>query len=296
MKPPFSYYGGKQRILTKIIPYIPQHTVYCEPFCGGATLLFQKPDLRTGNNDDYREAINDINSDIYNFFTVLRDNFDELNHLVSHSIYSQEEHKKSKEFKGGDPVLRAYFFYINISMSYAKKLSGAWGTSVFSENHPLSYINQTKRLKECADRIRGCYISNEDALKFIDRWDSPQTFFYCDPPYPDTNQGHYRGYTQSNFDSLLQKLDKCKGSFILSCYNNDAVPKGWKKVEFETVTSASNTKKGGHRNKRTECIWIREAMERPRKEVLKIYERQKELSLFDRDVATNWKLDTANLP
>lgn len=281
MKPPFSYYGGKQRIVSKIIPYIPQHCVYCEAFAGGATLLFAKPDLRTGNNDHYREAINDINSDIHNFFKVLRDRYDELYHMISCSLYSQEEHRNSITYSGDDTLLKAYYFYINIQQSFSHGLNKGWGTSFFSKNDALSYLNSQKRLKECSERLQRCYIGNEDALRFIVRWDSPQTFFYCDPPYPNTNQGHYSGYTQADFEALIDKLNSCQGSFILSCYDNDAVPKEWKKIEFETVNSSSNTAKGGHRDKRTECIWIREAKCEPRPEIKKIYQKQLELKLFN---------------
>ena len=38
MKPFFSYYGGRQRMANKIIPLIPKHTVYCEPFSGRKTI------------------------------------------------------------------------------------------------------------------------------------------------------------------------------------------------------------------------------------------------------------------
>lgn len=37
-----SYYGGKQRLASKIIQYIPPHTVYVEPFCGGCAVMFKK--------------------------------------------------------------------------------------------------------------------------------------------------------------------------------------------------------------------------------------------------------------
>ena len=56
-----------------IIPMIPKHTVYVEPFCGGATILFKKPFPCVSDRHDYREVINDLNSNVINFFKVLRD-------------------------------------------------------------------------------------------------------------------------------------------------------------------------------------------------------------------------------
>jgi DNA adenine methylase len=35
LKPLVSYYGGKQKIITKILPYLPKHKVFVEPFVGG---------------------------------------------------------------------------------------------------------------------------------------------------------------------------------------------------------------------------------------------------------------------
>lgn len=58
MKPPFSYYGGKQRIASKIVPLLPPHTVYVEPFAGGAAVFFEKGRPETGNKSAYREVLN----------------------------------------------------------------------------------------------------------------------------------------------------------------------------------------------------------------------------------------------
>lgn len=280
MKPPFSYYGGKQRIVRHIIPHIVQHTVYVEPFCGGATLLFAKPDYRTGNNDHYREVINDTNEDIHNFFVQLRDNGEELCRMLELSLYSKEEHRLANNYNGEDPLMKAYYFYVNVMQSFSNIYTcEGWGTQKYGQNLPCTYKNKIDQLGQYIERMRSIYISCEDAIKCIKRWDSPQTFFYCDPPYPNTNQGPYKGYTQEDFENLIEALHNCEGSFILSCYNNDAVPKDWKKLEIEATNSSSNTFKGGHREKRTECIWIREAKGEPRPEILKIYEKQKQLTL-----------------
>jgi DNA adenine methylase len=42
MKTPISYYGGKQQLAQVILRLIPKHRLYCEPFAGGAAVLFAK--------------------------------------------------------------------------------------------------------------------------------------------------------------------------------------------------------------------------------------------------------------
>src|SRR5690606_269377 len=288
MKPPFSYYGGKQRMASKIVPLIPQHTVYVEPFCGGATIMFAKGVVYTGNNSDYREVINDTNQDIINFFEICRDRGDELQHLLDYSLYSQEEYRRAKAYDGDNKLWRAYYFFVNANQSFATILNGGWGTCNFSKNNTSSYKNKTNIL-ETIERLKFCYIGCEDAIKCIKRWDSPQTFFYCDPPYPDTNQGNYSGYSQQDFENLIETLNNCQGSFLLSCYHNDAVPKEWERFEFDAVCTASNTNAGGNRQKRTEVVWRRFNTVEPRSEILEIYKKkpfqrfykkQRELDLF----------------
>src|SRR5690606_30348062 len=288
MKPPFSYYGGKQRMASKIVPLIPQHTVYVEPFCGGATILFAKGSVFTGNHADYREVINDTNQHVINFFEICRDRGDELQHLLDYSLYSQEEFRRSKACDGDDKLWRAYYFFLNINQSFANIFHSGWGTNVYGRNNAYSYQNKTD-ITQVIDRLKSCFIASEDALLCIKRWDSPHTFFYCDPPYPDTNQGNYSGYSQQDFENLIEALNSCQGSFLLSCYHNDAVPKEWERFEFDAVCTASNTNAGGHRQKRTEVVWRRFNTAEPKAEILEIYKKkpfqrfckkQRELDLF----------------
>jgi adenine-specific DNA methylase len=50
-------------------------------------------------------------------------------------------------------------------------------------------------LPECFERLKDVHIGCEDALDFIKRWDCPHGLIYADSPYPNTDQGHYGGYT-----------------------------------------------------------------------------------------------------
>lgn len=48
-KTPISYYGGKQSMLKHILPIIPNHTIYVEPFFGGGAVFWVKSSSRYSN-------------------------------------------------------------------------------------------------------------------------------------------------------------------------------------------------------------------------------------------------------
>jgi DNA adenine methylase len=290
MKPPFSYYGGKQRLITKLIPLIPKHTVYVEPFAGGAALLFAKPWPNVFNNHHYSEVINDTNKDVVHFYRTLRDKKlgPQLVERLSLTLYSRSEHELRNE-KTTDPVERAARFYCDIEMSFSNKLGGGWGTVIYGKNLFATWMNKVNRLPEYLSRMASVGVECDDALNVIKRWDSPQTFFYCDPPYPGAYQGHYAGYTELDLENLIKTLDKCEGSFLLSNYDNNTIniPKDWERFEFQAHCSASSKgQTGSHRDKsraatkqelgnreRTEVVWRRLAKGSIRHELGRLFDQ-----------------------
>ena len=67
IKTPISYYGGKQNLIKHILPLIPNHVQYCEPFVGGAAVFFAKKPSQI-------EVINDYDNRVVNFWFVLLQN------------------------------------------------------------------------------------------------------------------------------------------------------------------------------------------------------------------------------
>lgn len=288
MRPPFSYYGGKQRLASKIVSLIPRHTVYVEPFAGSCAVLFAKPWPLVSNSHHYREVVNDTNSDIVNFFRQLRDNPVELHRLCSLSPYSKEEYELAKASDSSSDIEKARVFFILVSQSFAGKLGRGWKRACANENHPVTFFRKASNLLQLADRLASVYIDNLDAIELINRWDSPQTLFYCDPPYPATDQGHYAGFSDDQFRQVVDTLNRCDGSFVLSCYGFDA-PKHWERFDFKAYCSASGqgkvgpgrdkskaAKNTGNRD-RTEVVYRVIRGQNVRPEIRKLYQ----LGLFD---------------
>ena len=291
MTPPFSYYGGKQRLSKKILSYIPKHTVYVEPFCGAATILFKKPWPLVTNKDHYREYINDSNRLVTTFFNVLVENGDALCNRLSLTLCSEETYKNSYEMcrnpSEHSDLEIAVAFFVNIQMSFSNKLFGGWRTSVYSKNLSATW-ERARNLQNYIERMGSVGITNCDALKCITRFDAPQTFFYVDPPYPNAHQGHYSGFTQTDFNDLVGVLDSAKGSALVSCYNQDEVFKKcnsqWTKVLLPAYASSSGVGKIGidrslkrtksTDTKRVEYLYLKQAST-PRPEIVKLYESGK---------------------
>ena len=278
----------------RICRLLPPHTVYVEPFCGSAAVMFQKGLPEITNNDNYREVLNDTNGQVVNFFRVMQDEAlrSALIDRLEWTLYSQDEHKKAKEIckasadnTVNDPVTMAWAWFVNISCSFANKLNSGFGTANYNYEPATTFYKKVQALKEFRDRLKCTTIMNEPALKVIERFDSPQTVFYVDPPYPGTEQGHYGGFTQADFVELVERLKQCHGAVVLSCYHNEAVPSDWVKHEFHAVASSAGItgKNRGisaptdrAKDRRIECVWVKQASSPMREKLVPIAKRNYE--------------------
>jgi DNA adenine methylase len=70
------------------------------------------------------------------------------------------------------------------------------------------------------------------------------SFFYSDPPYFNSNCGHYDGYSREDFDALLRLKSRLQGKFLLSSYDSDLLQQyvkeyGWHQVKIEQGVSVN---------------------------------------------------------
>ena len=255
MKTPLSYYGGKQQLAKIILGLIPPHRVYCEPFLGGAAIFFAKEPSKI-------EIINDTNGEIINFYEVLKRDFSTLEKEISISLHSRKLHNHAMVVYQNpelfDRIKRAWAVWMLANSSYGCKLDGCFGYDRTSGGTTKKLANKRMNFtEECAIRLQNAQIECSDALKVIKSRDSEDAFFYCDPPYVGTDQGHYDGYTQEDFDDLLNCLSVIKGKFLLSSFRNKSLNKyvksnGWH--TFEMSMACSMTSRSGKPRKKVEVF------------------------------------------
>lgn len=245
MKTPITYWGGKQQLTNRILPLIPAHRQYDEPFFGGGAIFFAKQPSEI-------EFINDVNGEMVNFYRTLKRSFAELKDEVDCTLHSEFQHNQAREIYS-DPlshsdVLRAWSVWMLSKQSIYSIFTNGWAVSV--ESNKAKQVQWSKEMFTVlyARRLERTSIFCRDAVNVIKTTDTSTTFHYCDPPYFNSDLGHYDGYTIDDYRRLLNELSSCQGKFLLSSYPSDILSEyilqnGWKSIEIEMPRSAGGGKK-----------------------------------------------------
>jgi DNA adenine methylase len=232
VKPPLTYYGGKQQLCKTILSIIPNHTLYCEPFFGGGALFFAK-------SPSDLEVINDSNSELINFYRTIKTDFKSLQKEITSTLHSRNEHYRATVINSHpalfNPIQRAWAIWVLANQSFASKLNGSWG---YDRTKNKSVNQLTSKRNSFTDallkRIENTQIECIDAIEVIKSRDSKTAFFYCDPPYFNAHKGHYKQYTETDFKELLEILSRLKGKFLLSSYQSNTLSRYSKKYIWFT--------------------------------------------------------------
>jgi len=223
----FGWYGGKFSHLDWLLPLLPKTKHFCEPFGGSAAVLLNKEPSPI-------ETYNDIDGEVVNFFRVLRDQKDTLIEAIGLTPFSREEFEKaiSEPTENLSDLERARRFYIRarqVRTGLAQKASsGRWAHCRLTSRAKMAgavsrWLGAIEDLPEIAQRLLRVQIENDDAIKVIKRYDSEETLFYCDPPYPHDSRGDPNAYeyemTDEQHRELADVLHHVKGKVALSGYH-----------------------------------------------------------------------------
>ena len=256
MRPALIYYGGKQNMLSHILPLIPKHKCYVEPFCGGATVFFAK-------DKSSNEILNDNNNNLINFYRILKDPIKgkQLIQMCKGTLYSRTEHNRAiKLFKTGSDIEKAWALWLKINTGFSGKLNGGFSTTkTTNSSHAMVFTNRKSDLSVIAIRLENVQVENIGALNCIKNYDSENTFHYIDPPYLGADQGHYKGYMEKDFIDLLEIISEMKGMFLLSCYPGEAVyrfieSRNWNSFSEDQRIRATNKNKKKIKKFKTEML------------------------------------------
>lgn len=240
---PISYYGGKQNLVSTILPLFPKHTTYIEPFVGGGAVFWAKYKSEV-------EVINDTNRELINFYEVVQNEFVELEKMIRISLHSRSLHNDATVIYNNPHLFtrikRAWAVWVLAAQSFSAMLDGSWGYDRQKGTTSQKIANKRDSFTiDYAIRLQNVQIECTDALRIIRSRDYYESFIYCDPPYFNSDCGHYDGYSKEDFEQLLKLLSETKGKFLMSSYPSDILKKytesnGWYTKKIEQAVSVAN--------------------------------------------------------
>lgn len=257
----FGWYGGKYSHLDWLLPLLPEATHFCDVFGGSAAVLINRPPAPV-------ETYNDLDSELVTFFRVLRDQKDALIEAIGFTPFSREELSRAcnEPTIGLSDLERARRFFVRarqVRTGLAQTASGGrWAHCLLTSRAGMAgavsrWLGSVEDLSAIAQRLLRVQIENAPALEVLERYDSSETLFYCDPPYVHDTRGDSKAYAHEMTDldhrNLAKSLTKVQGKVALSGYHGplyDELYSSWWRIEANPKLCHSVKKE------RTEVLWL----------------------------------------
>lgn len=209
-KPIVPWLGGKRRLAKHILPMLPTHTCYVEPFCGAAAILFAKQPAEV-------EVLNDINGELVNLYRIVQHHLEEFIRQFKHALISRQLYDWLKETPPHvlTDIQRAARFYYLQKMAFGGKIAGQ-NFGVSSTSPPrLNLLRFEEELSMAHLRLSRCYIEHLEWHDCVEKYDGKNTLFYLDPPYWAT-EGYGVEFDLEQYDRIAAYARSIKGRMIIS--------------------------------------------------------------------------------
>ena len=232
MNSPFAYIGGKSRLSKQIISFIPEHRIYCEVFSGAAWVFFRKRPSRV-------EVINDLDSELIAFYRVVQNHLEEFLRQFKWLLTSREwfEDYKSQLEAGGltDIQKAARYYYVQRLAFGGKVRDRSYGVELDGRTPRINLLRLEEEMSAIHLRLSSVRIENLPWQRLIEKYDRPETFFYCDPPYhgcPD----YKHNFTLENFQEMAGLLKGIQGKFMLSINDHPEIREVFRPFHRKSVS------------------------------------------------------------
>ena len=266
LKSLISWVGGKKALRELIYQRFPKnYGRYIEVFGGGGWVLF-------GKKPDKFEVYNDFNNNLTNMFAVVRDQplafIQELGYLPENgrfifNLYKEIISKQRIEDKYIEEEMKKVKVYftelqaeeiqevmkkeriekqdVKLAVAFFKLIRYSYGSGCKTFGcRPYDVRKASTLVWNISDRLANTIIENKDFEALIIQYDRPDAFFYCDPPYFET-EGHYAVvFTKEDHIRLRDTLKKIRGKFLLSYNDCEFIRELYKDYYIESVTRLNN--------------------------------------------------------
>lgn len=262
-----SYWGGKGKpmIHNWIIQHLPSdtHCTYVEPFAGMCSILL-------GRSQCSIEIINDLDANVATWWTVIRDNPEELSYYINNTphcrmTFHQAYEGLDKGVFDDAPIMRAWAVYVVLQHGITHSFKKNAYAPTYTMSHRLYNERFTQHIPKLSKRMANVQIQNRTATAVLqDTQDIENVLVYCDPPYHGKNKITGRQTTVDKYnhpeidlDLMTDLLQSQRGKVAISGYAGAWDHLGWKCYTLEaTVVTGGGGKREKEGLPRTESLWV----------------------------------------
>lgn len=261
---PFSWTGSKARMLSRIVPILEEtrrgRRVYVEPFGGSGSVFLALAPFE-------REVYNDADERLVDFFRALVDNESraKLRRWGETFPYSRAifDEMKRDWIRSPELAKRAFATFYVQQFAFGGKPFATFGYRRLAGtlDAAATYRRKVASLDAFAERFRLVNVERLDWRGVVDKYDSEQAFFYCDPPYQTPTSAMYSAATRPvDWRKLVERLLTLKGGAALSCYDCDECAAlrdaGWERYDFAASSSVAHSSRNANRA-RVETLYVK---------------------------------------
>lgn len=214
MKPVIKYNGGKSRELKIIKPYFPEFDTYVEPFVGGGSVFF--------NLEKKNSIINDLNPVLVAFYKDLAFNREQLIAELKMLDNTEECYYNVRDMFNevvDSPFLKSTLFvYLNRTcFSGMSRYNSKGHMNVpfgrYKTYHPWDFLTE-----EASNLLKETNITSGNFEEIFNQYNSPEHFFYCDPPYlsPFRNYVPFAQFNEEEHVRLAEIFKESKAKIMIN--------------------------------------------------------------------------------
>jgi DNA adenine methylase len=265
-----SYIGGKSKIGKWIRNYIPNDIeTYVESFSGAFWVFFN---MELTNYTKLKKVVyndfNPLNVNLFNCVRNYKDFYEVIKHIPAQraDLFSQYQ----KEIFDPNFMVDLSKPDYEVAYKYAYILTQVWSGTNPSKSKFIdlkgkytskfdSFRNKLTNPKWQAYFDKIDVVENMDFEDVIKKYDSPTTYFYCDPPYYKT-EDYYANHSFGieTHERLANSLKSMKGKFSLSYYDFPQLSEWFPKDEYvwesKSFAKAAMAKAGKEQTKGIELL------------------------------------------
>lgn len=230
VRPILRWPGGKSRMLKRLLPMMPPHVCYCEPFAGGLAVLLAKERAPV-------EVVNDLNGDLVALYRNLQFHLPALLQEVNWLFASRKNLHDFIAQPGLTELQRASRFLLVNRTSF-----GGGGKSFGVAKTPGGGVGFDRKvvgelLAQAHERLDRVVVENLPYERCLSLYDSKDTLHFIDPPYLNAPTKAYQGFSEEQMRELRKRIERLKGKWIVTVDDSPLNRELFSDCELQAVSS-----------------------------------------------------------